>query len=78
MNAPCRHHTVRSDQGDHREAGLTQWHTQLRRLRLLVEHADELTPSAFVKRVHEALPELRMAAMGAIIYIYINSGPKEE
>ena len=57
---------------------LAQWQAQLRRLRLLVEHADELTPSAFVKRVHEALPELRRAAMRAVIHIYVNSGPKEE
>jgi hypothetical protein len=61
-----------------RETALAQWHTQLRRLRFLVEHADELTPSAFVKRVHEALPELGRAAMGAVIYTYISSAPKED
>jgi hypothetical protein len=61
-----------------RETALTAWHTQLRRLRLLVGQADEHTPSAFVKRVHEALPELQRAAMRSVIHIYINSGPKEE
>jgi hypothetical protein len=63
---------------EQREAALAQWQTQVRRLRLLVEHADELTPSAFLKRVHEALPELGRAAMGAVIYTYISSAPKEE
>ena len=63
---------------ERRETALAQWQAQLRRLRLLVGQADELTPSAFVKRVHEALPELRRAAMRAVIHIYVNSGPKEE
>jgi hypothetical protein len=63
---------------EQREAALAQWQTQVRRLRLLVEHADELTPSAFLKRVHEALPELGRAAMGAVIYTYTTSAPKEE
>jgi hypothetical protein len=63
---------------ERRETALAQWQAQLRRLRFLIGQADEFTPSAFVKRVHEALPELRSAAMGAILYIYINSGPKEE
>jgi hypothetical protein len=67
-----------SDQGERRETALAQWQAQLQRLRLLVGHSDELTPSGFVKRIHEALPELRWAAMGAVIQIYINSGPKEE
>jgi hypothetical protein len=31
-----------------------------------------------LKRVHEALPELGRAAMGAVIYTYISSGPKKE
>ena len=67
-----------SDIDERRETALAQWQAQLRRLRLLVGQADELTPSAFVKRVHEALPELQRAAMGAVIQIYVNSGPKEE
>ena len=66
------------DIDERRETALAQWQAQLRRLRLLVGQADELTPSAFVKRVHEALPELGRAAMGAVIYIYISSGPKKE
>ena len=57
---------------------LAQWQAQLRRLRLLVGQADELTPSAFVKRQDEFMPELRSAAMGTVIHIYVNSGPKEE
>ena len=71
ISPPCEHH-------EDQDAALAKWHTQLRRLRLLVEHADELPPSSFVKRVHEALPELRRTAMGAVIQIYVNSGPKEE
>ena len=67
-----------SDIDERRETALAQWQAQLRRLRVLVAQADEFTPSAFVKRVHEALPELRRAAMGAVIHIYVNSGPKEE
>ena len=67
-----------SDIDERRETALTEWQAQLRRLRLLVGQADELTPSAFVKRVHEALPELRGAAMRAVIHIYVNTGPKEE
>ena len=67
-----------SDQGERRETALARWQAQLRRLRSLVGQADELTPSAFVKRVHEALPELRRAAMRAVIHTYVNSGPKEE
>jgi hypothetical protein len=61
-----------------RERALAKWQTQVRRLRLLVEHADELAPSAFLKRVHEALPELHHAAMAAVIYTYISSAPKED
>ena len=60
------------------ETALAQWQAQLRRFCLFVEHSDELTPSSFVKRVHEAMPELRRAAMGAVIQIYVNSGTKEE
>ena len=67
-----------SDQEEDRDMALAHWQAHIDRLRLLVGQADELTPSAFVKRVHEALPELRRAAMGAVIQIYVNSGPKEE
>ena len=70
--------SVTSEICEQRETALAQWHTQLRRLRLLLEQADELTPSTFVKRVHEALPELGRAAMGAVIYTYISRAPKEE
>jgi hypothetical protein len=67
-----------SDIDERRETALAHWQAQLRRLRLLVGQADELTPSSFVKRVHEALPELQKAAMGAVIYTYISSAPKED
>ena len=78
MNATCGQRPIRSAQEEDHEIALSQWQAQLRRLRDLVAHADELSPSAFVKRVHEALPELRRAAMGAVIHIYVNSGPKKE
>ena len=67
-----------SDIDERRETALAKWQAQLRRLRLLVGQADELTPSSFVKRVHELLPELHQEAMGAVIHIYVNSGSKEE
>jgi glycyl-tRNA synthetase beta subunit len=54
-----------SDQED-RNAALAQWQAAVRRLRLLVEHADEFTPSVFVKKVDESLRELRKAAMRTI------------
>ena len=54
-----------SDQED-RNAVLAQWRATVRRLRLLVEHADEFTPSVFVKKVDESLRELRKAAMRTI------------
>ena len=62
-----------SEQGERRGTALTEWQAQLRRLRLLMARADEFTPSAFVKAVHEVLPELREAAMEAIIHVYISS-----
>jgi hypothetical protein len=76
--AHCGHCPGDSSHQEDGETALAQWQAQLRRLRLLVGQADEFTPSALVKRVHEALPELRWAAMGAVIQIYVNSGPKEE
>ena len=66
-----------SDIDERRETALAEWQAQLRRFCLFVKHSDELTPSSFVKRVHEALPELWRAAMGAVIHIYVNSDKKE-
>jgi glycyl-tRNA synthetase beta subunit len=51
---------------DDREMAHAQWQAAVRRLRLLVEHADEFTPSVFVKKVDESLRELRKAAMRTI------------
>jgi hypothetical protein len=56
-----------SDIDERRETALAEWQSQLRRFRLLVGHAEELTPSAFVKRVDEFMPELRSAAMGMVV-----------
>jgi hypothetical protein len=58
--APCEHHVDR-------EMALAHWQEHIHQLRLLVEHADEFTPSAFVKRVDEFMPELRSAAMGTVV-----------
>ena len=57
-----------SDQEEDRDMPLAQWQANIRRLRLLVEQADEFTPSAFVKRVDEFMAELRSAAMGTVIH----------
>jgi hypothetical protein len=76
--AHCGHCPADGSHQENGETALAEWQAQLRRLHLLVRQADELTPSAFVKRIHEALPELRRAAMGAVIQIYVNSGPKDE
>jgi hypothetical protein len=51
-----------------RNAALAHWQAAVRRLRLLVEHADEFTPSVFVKKVDESLRELRKAAMRTVIH----------
>jgi len=72
----CGHRPADSSDQEDRGIALAEWQAQLRQLRVLVEHADEHTPSAFVKRVNEALPELRRSAMRAVIHIYVNSGPK--
>jgi len=56
-----------------RETALTAWQGQLRQVRLLSEGADQLTPSAFVRRIHELLPELHQAAMAAVIYTHLAS-----
>src|SRR6266566_3103454 len=63
---------------EQRETALTAWQAQLLRFRLLVAQADELTPAALVKRIHELLPELHQAAMGAVVYTYLTSGLDEE
>jgi len=69
---------VTREMREQRETALTQWQEQLRGFRLLVARADELTPAAFVKRIHELLPELRRAAMAAVVYNYVISGRKGE
>ena len=56
-----------SDQGERRGTALAHWQAHIHQLRLLVEHADEFTPSAFVRRVDEFMPELRNAAMGTVV-----------
>ena len=56
-----------------RETALTAWQAQLRQVRLLSEEADQLAPSAFVRRIHELLPELHRAAMAAVVYTYLTS-----
>jgi hypothetical protein len=56
-----------------RETALTAWQTQLRQFRLLSEATSQLSPSSFVRRVHELLPELHQAAMAAVIYTYLAS-----
>ena len=61
-----------------RETALTQWRAEISRLRILVERAHDFTPAAFVKRIHELLPELHQAAMAAVVYTYVTSGRKEE
>jgi hypothetical protein len=63
---------------EQRETALTAWQAQLMWFRILVAQADELTPSAFVKRVHELLPELHQAAMAAVVYTYVISRRKEK
>jgi hypothetical protein len=55
---------------------LDEWQAQIERLRHLVEHADEFTPSAFVKNVDESMPELRRAAMATVIAVQILNGEK--
>jgi hypothetical protein len=62
------------DEDVDRGMALAQWQAQIRRLRLLVERADEFTPSVFVKKVDESLRELRKAAMRTVIH----SGSSDE
>jgi hypothetical protein len=63
---------------EQRETALTDWREELRRFRLLSEEADQLAPSAFVKRVHELLPDLHRAAMAAVVYTHLTSVRKED
>jgi len=70
--------TVTREMYEQRETALTAWQAQLLRLRLLLAQADEHTPAALLKRVHELLPGLHQAGMAAVIYTYISSAPKED
>ena len=63
---------------EQRESALTQWRAEISRLRILVERAHDFTPAAFVKRIHESLPELHRAAMAAVVYTFVTSGLNEE
>ena len=67
ISAPCGHDPICSDKEDEREMALAQWQEHIHQLRLLVEHADEFTPSAFLKRLDEFMPTLRSAAMGTVV-----------
>jgi hypothetical protein len=58
-----------NDQNEGREMALAQWHAHIRRLLLLLEHADEFTTSAFVKRLDEFMLQLRRAAMVTVIHV---------
>ena len=60
---------MKNDQEGDREMALAEWQEHIHQLRLLVEHTNEFTPSAFVKRVDEFMPELRSAAMGTVIHV---------
>jgi hypothetical protein len=63
---------------EQRETALVQWRAEISRLRILVERAHDFTPAAFVKRLHELLPELHSAAMEATVFTYVTSGREEE
>ena len=56
-----------------RETALTAWQAQLQQFRSLSEEANQLTPTAFVRRIHELLPELHQTAMAAVVYKYLTS-----
>lgn len=60
-----------------RETAFTAWQAQLRQFRSLSEEASQLAPSAFVRRIHELLPELHQAAMAAVVYTYLTSRTEE-
>ena len=63
---------------EQRGMALTQWRAEISRLRILVERAHDFTPAAFVKRIHELLPELHQVAMEAFVYTYVTSRLNEE
>jgi hypothetical protein len=63
---------------EQRKTALTQWRAEISRLRILVERAHDFTPAAFVKRIHELLPELHQSAMAAVVYTYVISRRKEQ
>ena len=65
-------------ENDARQAAQTEWQVEVGRLRILMDCADELSPSGFVRRLREVLPGLQRAAMEAVIFAYINSRSKEE
>ena len=67
--ANCGYCPADSSNQENGETALAEWQTQLRRLRLLVEQADEFTPPAFVKKLDEFAPELRSEAMGTVIHV---------
>jgi hypothetical protein len=56
-----------NDQNEDRGIALARWRAHIHQLRLLVEQADEFTPSAFAKKLDEFMPELRSAAMGTVV-----------
>jgi hypothetical protein len=60
---------MKNDQEEDRGMALARWQAHIRRLRLLVEHADKFTTSAFVKRLDEFMLQLRSAAMVTVIYV---------
>jgi hypothetical protein len=63
---------------EQRETALAQWGAEISRLSILVERARDFTPAAFVKRIHELLPELHQSAMAAVVYTYVISRRKEK
>ncbi len=69
---------VTREMREQRAMALTQWRAEISRLSILVERAHDFTPAAFVKRIHELLPELHQAAMSAVVYTYVTSGLNEE
>jgi hypothetical protein len=67
-----------NDQKEDREMALGHWQEHIHQLRLLVEHADEFTPSEFVKSVDKFMTELRSAAMGTVIHVLNRPWPEEK
>lgn len=54
-----------------RETALRAWQAQLRHLRVLSEEGNQLTPSAFVRRINALIPKLQEAAAAAIVYTHL-------